>query len=322
MKLVLSALIVMVLSALVIPVPVGAQSPVDVNRWRQRQQEIRDSYGRENREREYDRYDPRYDGRRYDRRYDSRRYGSGGAWDSWNRRPYRGDYLYEYPYQGQYQGSWGRIVRETGGDPYFDAVVIPCETVSKEKRWEKGVAKTALGAILGAIFGKYTDFGAGKGAMAGAGIGGAVALLNDSNLCSPPERVHLPVQPQLAVQPTTDQSGQGGQASTSTLTPSVPANVAGSGMPMSKEHGQAYRFGPHPLTNETKYLVDVFDGNKCDDRDKCKNFVGTMQSGESWDLDRPRSRYRGWAQIPNKDGSFDSDELDIRPNANGWTFVD
>lgn len=269
-----------------------------VRAWRDRQRATRDYYGREN--------DHRY-------RYDGRQ----EEWNSWNRRSYRGDYIYEYPYQGQYRGSWGRVIREAGGDPYFDALVVPCEIVPVGRRIKKGIAISALAAIAGGLIGKQYDHPV-AGTVIGGVAGGAVALLDDSRLCSPPERVRLPIQSPVGVAQVQPGSQHGVTVSTpASSVPSVPANVAGAGVSaLNGNRGPAYRPGPHSLANETRFIVDVYDGN-----DKEENFVGTIQPGETWDLARPRSRYRGWRQTPNKKGSFDSDELDIRPNANGWTFI-
>lgn len=84
-----------------------------------------------------------------------------------------------------------------------------------------------------------------------------------------------------------------------------------------ESHGPAFRSGPHTLTNASRVYVDVYDGDR-----KPENLVGSMESGDSLDLARPRNRYRGWAQVPNNKGSFDAEELGIEVGATGWTFIE
>lgn len=100
--------------------------------------------------------------------------------------------MVQYPY-GAYQGSWGRIVPNAGGNPYFDAVIVPCQIAGNGQRWQKGVGTVLLTTIAGAAIGKAYNH-AGKGALYGAGAGAGLALLNNAKYCSPPQQIQLPVQ--------------------------------------------------------------------------------------------------------------------------------
>ncbi len=117
----------------------------------------------------------------------------GGAWNSWPRQNFPGygdlySYPYDYSYGGMsYRGAWGRVVP---GGQYFDALVVPCRILSGRQRTEKFVAKILAGAVGGAVLDRDNRK---RGALLGGGAGTAWALADDSNFCSPPEQVLLPM---------------------------------------------------------------------------------------------------------------------------------
>ena len=164
----------------------------------------------------------------------------------------------------------------------------------------------ALGGAGGAGIGGAVDGrrGAAIGGVAGVIVGGIIASRNTHDGClkivggvAKTTEIQQEASPvsymEQATQPITDSEAR------------------------DESHGSAFRSGPHPLTNSSRVYVDVYDGDR-----KPENFVGSMESGDSLDLARPRNRYRGWAQVPNEKGSFDAEELGIEVGPTGWTFIE
>lgn len=116
--------------------------------------------------------------------------GQMGIYNPYGWQTYGG--LLQYPYS-PYQGYYGRIVQSAGGNPYFDAMIVPCQIAGKGQRIARGAGITALGMIAGWAIGEGSGH-PGKGALIGAAGGAGAAFLNDSRYCSAPRQTHLPVQ--------------------------------------------------------------------------------------------------------------------------------
>lgn len=113
------------------------------------------------------------------------------GWRTQNFQPPYGPML-QYPFQGQYMGSLGRVV-PNAGSPYFDALVVPCQVLSGRQRKQKFIAKVVTGFIGGLAAGMATDHPK-TGIAIGTGLGTAWALADDSNFCEVPQPTQLPVQ--------------------------------------------------------------------------------------------------------------------------------
>jgi hypothetical protein len=153
------------------------------------------------------------------------------------------------------------------------------------------------GAIIGGTLGDRK--GAVIGGAAGAGIGALAGWWSSRNSHNHDNCLHI--------EPSTAQSAglqpQGATATVATSTVTVGTSTSTGG-----------RF---EIENTTRLHVDVFDGS---------TYLGTLkpagQEGSVFIVDQPRSRYRGVALLPNRQGGMSKDDVNIQVKDNGWMFVE
>lgn len=230
-------------------------------------------------------------------------YGAN-VWDSWNRRPYQGGDIYEYPYSGQYQGSWGRIVN---GGEYFDALVVPCKTISNRQRTQKFAAKVLAGIIGGAVLDRNNRK---RGAILGGAAGTAWGLADDSNFCSPPQQIMLPVNPTAQVH---QQAGQQIPYEEPTETvASYQQPVAGSmtEVPVKKIVRNRFENAPIRVYDGATKVLELASGT--DD-----GSIETISSSRIWGeakLENPSNGNIEWVPLQVGKG------IDELPEEAGWVF--
>jgi len=180
-----------------------------------------------------------------------------------------------------------------GPRTFYPVLDRNCKPLGKRQRWERGIGLTLAGAVIGGIVDGW------KGAGKGAAAGGAGALINDSRYCNPEqkqEEIYYPSDP-LPERGGASRRPTGGVFSTRPL--AGPAADS--------------REGEFELSNATRFLVEVYDGNE---------YLGRMKPGEVWHVDAPLNQYDGYALIPNKRGKLSKDTVDRDVSDRGWVFTE